>query len=273
MRFSLIVATLGRKQEISNFLSSLLRLDYDLSELEVILVDQNQYGFLTDIISCFNGLNIVHLNSARKGLSYNRNLGIKLAKGEIICFPDDDCEFYSDTLKQVDNAFEANIDFCLGRIFDRSLNSNVIKAWPNYSKKITPFASYFLSSSITLFVSNSCLIFFDEKMGVGAQYGSCEDADYIYRLASSGARGWYLPIVEVWHPMPNTIEVSLDKVFSYASGFGYFVSSNFDKVKIIFLFLLIGKKSFQFVANLFFVKFRRGYFKAYISGLRHGLRS
>src|SRR5690606_26474846 len=183
--------------------------------------DQNEEGFLDSILELHNDLNILHIKSHRKGLSLNRNIGLRYAKGNIVCFPDDDCMFYEDTFAQVSHVFDSTkSDFCIGRIYDREQRKDIIKKWPVSSFNVGKFSSYFINSSITMFFRRDVVLDFDENLGVGALYGSCEDADFLYRIINSGAVGIYIPAIEVWHPDVNMQDIPLDKVRNYASGFG-----------------------------------------------------
>lgn len=272
MKFSLIVATLGRKNELEEMLYSLNECDFNLNEIEIILVDQNPPGYLDSTLKTISLKNIKHLVSSQKGLSLNRNIGIEHATGEIICFPDDDCKFYPDTFSTVDNYLKnPGLNFCIGKIFDRSTNKNIIKKWPNNKFRINKFNSYFVNSSITLFVKKYSAIEFDDLMGVGASFGSCEDADYIYRLLEKKNLGYYFPDIHMWHPSPVPQKISLDKVYRYASGFGFFIRKDCDFVKVILFFLLILKKTLQAILNYKIQLYPKDYFKKYFSGLIFGL--
>jgi glycosyltransferase involved in cell wall biosynthesis len=273
MKFSLIIATLGRKNELRDMLISLKLQNYDLSEIEIIIVDQNQQGFLDEIINEFKNLNIKYIHSTTKGLSLNRNIGLSKATGNIICFPDDDCKFYDNTLIEVENILsDTNIDFCLGRIYDRKEHKDIIKKWSKKEFKINKFNSYFINNSITLFIKKESILFFDENLGIGAKYGSCEDADLIYRILENRAKGVYAPKIELWHPEPNYQVISLEKVKSYTSGFGYFIRKKTDFIKITLLMLLIVKKFLQLFVDIFQKRMQKKYFSYYFYGLINGLK-
>jgi glycosyltransferase involved in cell wall biosynthesis len=270
--YSLIIATLGRKKELLEFLDSIKSNIYDMNKLQIIIIDQNEKGFLDNELRIFKDLNIKHIHSDIKGLSYNRNIGINYATGDIICFPDDDCKFYKNTLLEVSNVLlDPNIDFCMGRIYDRKIKKDIIKKWPKGNFNINKFNSYFINSSITMFIKKRSILNFDENMGVGAKFGSCEDADLIYRILENNAKGIYISQIEIWHPEPNFQEISLNKVKNYASGFGYFVKKNTDGIKVLLLLLLIGKKILQLILNFADKRFKKGYFKSFFNGLFAGL--
>lgn len=271
MDFSLIVATKGRSAEIGHLLDSVYNSLSGSYTYEVILVDQNPVGYLDSVVNEFTHMPLAHVISEIPGLSLNRNIGLKMAKGNIVCFPDDDCMFYEDTFTNVSRVLEnSELSFCVGRIYDRDIGKNVIKNWPKSSFKVGKFSSYFINSSITMFLRREIVLDFDENLGVGALYGSCEDADFLYRIIQSGAAGIYTPAIEVWHPDVAMQDIPLDKVRKYASGFGYFISKNLDFTKIILVALLLAKKILQLVISLLSGQSNSGYFKSFFGGLLNG---
>ena len=91
MKISFIVATLGER-DISPLLSSLENQIF--KDFEVIIIDQSKDQKMHDFISLYkNTININYIHSSILGISLNRNLGIQQARGEILAFPDDDCEY------------------------------------------------------------------------------------------------------------------------------------------------------------------------------------
>jgi glycosyltransferase involved in cell wall biosynthesis len=125
-RFSLIVATINRYDELSFLLASLL--DQTACDFELIVVDQNPDDRLGPLLQQWlqdarqrssntnNAPHLVHLH-ALPGLSKARNLGLEHATGDIIAFPDDDCWYEPTTVAFVDQWFVQNPDYgilCLG---------------------------------------------------------------------------------------------------------------------------------------------------------------
>ncbi|MBK9521676.1 MAG: glycosyltransferase [Rhodocyclaceae bacterium] len=220
--YSLIVATFGREYEVRDLLRSLAAQNLDSSNFEVIIVDQNDNESLSSIITEFRGSikNLIHVKSDTKGLSLNRNIGIKMARGEILGFPDDDCRYYPDTLLRVSECFNTNptINLVAGAIVDRDCGADIIRAWPHSMKPINKFNFFGLYSSITIFTR--ARIEFDEMLGVGAKYGSYEDADFVARVIKATGPGIYTYGVQVWHPQLNVHTMSIDKISKYGHGFG-----------------------------------------------------
>lgn len=271
MKIYLLMPTIGRVDEIQDFILSINNKDVPT---QLLIADQNELGFLDPcVLKKNNNLEIVYYHSQQKGLSFNRNLLInKLDDDEgIIAFPDDDCLYYEDTLELTKSFFQnnADVDIVIGSIYDRENHLYLFKKWPVKRKKVNFFNVYFLSSSITIFVRKPNSQLFDEHLGAGALYGSCEDPDYLYCALKKGKKIVYEPSIQVWHPAPVYQKMSLEKVSSYAKGFGYFVRKDVDLFKIILLILLITKKLLQFVFQS--NKFQRGYFMAFYTGLFNGL--
>lgn len=221
--FSLILATCGRLEEVDRFLRSVAAQDFDLSSVEVLIADQNRKGEvdLGPVVDRYRGiLDIRRIVSPVRGLSHNRNAALRLAVGRLVAFPDDDCVYYSDTLRQAAEAFAAcpGAGIVLGRIVDRGSGKKIIRNWSDRPFAVT-LRNFFLNySAVTIFCRRND-IQFDETLGIGAYFGSYEDADYIVQALKRNGQVRYRPEVEVWHPEPQG-RFPDDKVYSYGLGFG-----------------------------------------------------
>jgi len=256
IKFSLIMATYGRDVEIVNFFESICKQKLDSSEIEIIVVDQNNKINLDDICQKFSkNLNIVHIKSDKKGLSHNRNIGLKSAKGKFIAFPDDDCRYYTNTLVEVEKHFNKynDIDMLLGKIYDRNMNKNIIRNWKNHEYQVNIYNFFMSYSSITIF-SRKNSILFDDKLGVGTFFGSYEDADYILQSINNNQNIKYIPDIEVWHPDLSANIMSDNKIYSYGLGFGAFVRKNLSFPMIYILIQVIGFHFIHFLYGVFSFK-------------------
>lgn len=263
--------TLGRSKEVYEYIESLEKSFKFNDKVKLYIIDQN-IDLLNELYHYQFGNFLGYVSKSKnKGLSVNRNIGIQRVDSGVCAFPDDDCLYYEDTINQVTTFFAENIDVdvVIGRIFDQSTQKNIIRNWPDVEVIVNKFNFYQLSSSITIFLRDKPDLFFDERLGAGAAFGSCEDPDFLYRLLQQGKKIVYTPSIEVWHPTPDESAISLDKVNSYASGFGAFIRKDFDSIKLYLLFGCIAKKSFQFI--FFNNNFKKGYFSAFFSGLFKGI--
>ena len=112
------------------------------------------------------------------------------------------------------------MDIFLGRIFDRELNRNVMRPWPDEKKSIDINNVYLFASSIVMFVKKVDGMHFDAQLGVGARFGGYEDVEFVLRSIKAGRTVAYRPAVQVMHPELNRHVMSRSKVFSYGLGFG-----------------------------------------------------
>ncbi len=237
-KVSLICATLNRTSELSKLLDSLQKQTF--RDFELILVDQNPPGTLDPLLKGFGDLPVVHLRSA-KGLSLSRNAGIRVARGEILGFPDDDSWYYPDTIQKVVSCFDqGEFDFVLGRIFDREVGRPVLKRFPSERRLVNRWNFYRLTTSITLFCKKGDLSF-DESLGAGARFGSCEDVDFVYELVRCGALGAYEPAIELMHPDQVLHEFSPAKIRAYGEGFGAFCRKRLDFPKAVLFSLSLAQ--------------------------------
>ena len=254
--FSLVLATYGREKEIKSFIEALLKSDYDLKLVELIVVDQNDIINLDNIIDEYkNEINLKHIKSKIKGLSKNRNIGLKNAVGEIVAFPDDDCEYLKETLKVANEKFNENkCDLVLGRIVQRD-DSDSLRIWDKGKSKVNGINFYKKCSSITVFINRkTAKIEMNEQLGVGEYFGACEDADIIYRNCKAGLNIEYTPDLKIYHPHYNSDNnMNNTKIYSYGLGFGAMVSANMDMNMVI---LFVKAQGYHFLKMLIcFCKF------------------
>lgn len=229
--FTLIMATYGRESEVDAFLQSIVKCNYNKEYIEIIIVDQNDTINLCDIVDKYNeNLKIKHIKSKQRGLALNRNIGISYANGEILAFPDDDCEYLPNTLNEVSNVFSTTkCDLVLGRIIERNGNDS-LRRWDKKESRVNERNFYKKCSSITMFLNREkCDYLFNSRLGAGQFFGACEDADLIYRNCKKGMIVKYTPEIKIYHPhYDSDNNMSISKIESYGLGFGAMVRANFD---------------------------------------------
>ncbi|MEN9946467.1 MAG: hypothetical protein RLZZ293_853 [Pseudomonadota bacterium] len=233
VKISLICATYQRTDELANFLASLVAQTY--TNFEIIIVDQNPSGVLDFIISSYTSLlNLRWIRSAQLGSSVNRNLGLSLAQGEIIGFPDDDCYYYPDTLVNVIELFlnHPSVDLLYGRIYDRINHQQIMRNWPQCQLKLTNLYQLLLySSAIVIFYRPNSMIpaiKFDERFGINQSFGALEDVDFCYQNFKLNAQLIYTPQLVVNHPPVSSILLNHHKAYNYGLGWGGFFAKHWS---------------------------------------------
>lgn len=220
-KFSLIMATLGRKKEVENFMNSLKKQTYN--NFELIIVDQNENNYIAHLYneySKYYTIKYVHID--KKGLSLARNVGLKYASGDIIAFPDDDCEYDKDILDEVNTFFTNNLNYNIltCNLLDKDLNKQSNGKWPHKDKDLNTINIFKTGISCTIFIKKVNMedINFDEKLGVGAYLGSGEETDMLLQLIHNKYKGRYVHNLHVYHD--DQKELDNIKIYNYSLGFG-----------------------------------------------------
>lgn len=222
VKYSLVVATCGRKKELELLLQSLVHQTIHKRKFEVIIVDQNRDRLIDDLIARYKEqLQLIHIKSTRKGLSYNRNLGIRQSSGTYISVPDDDCTYYPDSLEKADAALETfgEPDMLIGRVYNRNQQKFVFKKTPANTLEVNTSNFHSIVSSISLFFKKGTIIF-DEDFGIGEKYPSNEDGELILHFLTTGKKVFYTPSVEFNHPPYSAANMPVEKLYAYGIGFG-----------------------------------------------------
>ena len=199
--FDLIVATVGRSDELARLLESLATQGY--GPLRAIVVDQNSDARLDPVLSARGGLDVLHLRS-EPGLSRARNVALEHVTADVIAFPDDDCVYPSGLLARVADRFssDAGLDGLTGRAEDASGQSSA--SWKADVATLTDDNLWNRGISFTIFLRGSAVDRvgrFDERLGLGSPdtWSSGEETDYLIRAVRSGARIEYDPSLVVRH--------------------------------------------------------------------------
>ena len=226
-QFSLVLATVGRTQEVERFLSSLDR--QEGASFELIVVDQNTDGRLAPLLEARRSrYPILHVREDRCGASHARNVGLRQISGDLIAFPDDDCWYPDGVLEKVRLLMAQNPRWdgltCMSRDakgavsngrFARDEGSvNFLDAWAQ-AIEYTMFFRRALVDSVGLF---------DDELGVGGStpFGSGEGTDYLLRALNHGFKISYQPELFVHHPNPYATYDgrTIRKGRSYGAGMG-----------------------------------------------------
>ena len=217
MKFFLVMATLDRYNEIVLFLNSLSIQSY--KNFELIICDQNNNDKIEKLCLAYP-MNIRVIKNNIKGLSVNRNIGLKYASGDVIAFPDDDCEYETDTLEKIAGFFEKNphYSFYTCNTKEKEINNAALET---RKKDCDIGICNFLSVGIsfTIFVRSEAIagFLFDEQLGLGTVFGSAEESDLLLYLIKNKRKGKYHAAHYIYHPGKTETP---QRVYSYSLGFG-----------------------------------------------------
>jgi glycosyltransferase involved in cell wall biosynthesis len=220
---SLVVATVNRVADLDRLLCSLEHQSY--RDFEVIVVDQNPDDRLVPVLSLHSSLGIQHLRSER-GISRARNVGLSIAKGDIIAIPDDDCWYPQHLLASVRGWFQSHPRVgLLSTALRTAENQPSVPNLPATPLQCTRSGVWRCAISPALFMRRSVSLAvggFNEELGVGAAsaYQAGEEIDYVLRALDRGFQIWYDPSLTVHHPPFGSIEHLARTTYPYALGTG-----------------------------------------------------
>ncbi|EEY35630.1 glycosyltransferase family 2 protein [Pseudoleptotrichia goodfellowii] len=259
MKVSLIMPTINVTEELDLFLKSLSEQTY--KDFELIAIDQNTGNEAFEIIRKYeDDFEIKYMKSNQSGLSLNRNKGLIMMDGDIVGFPDDDCEYEKDTLEKVVAFFKENKD-------KRIYSCRTLERGKDYGTGIMLENNDELKvdnidmtvKSITFFVNYSLedITLFDENLGVGAYFGSGEETDYVLTLLHKGFKGNYFADDIIYHPAKKGNYDDLERAYKYALGYGALVKKEVKCRKNFFYIFKYWKKLFRNIGGMIVTKNRK----------------
>lgn len=180
-------------------------------------------------------LTIVFINELKMGLSKARNIALEYLSNntisaEYIMFPDDDSSFDENFFLHFPTVLNTNKSYITPIYNEGRKDLYFGKQTPN-NKIITPSDHQLIGSpnQIILYDKLKKQIFFNEKLGVGALYGSSEDMDLFIKIFKQGEQFVFTNDIYSYHPKKvaaykNTEFKKIIKRFeSYSSGFAYVI--------------------------------------------------
>jgi glycosyltransferase involved in cell wall biosynthesis len=225
-KFSLIIATCGRTDELHRLFASIT--SYGLTDCECIVVDQNPDERLISVLDQWRDrLQLKHVVSS-PGLSHARNVGLLNARGEILAFPDDDCWYSPRLLSKVERFFEENADYAMLSVGVRDESGTLSgNRWVRGACNLGTANLFRTSVGFGLFVRRDRVpefLRFDESLGVGSgtEFASGEDTDYVFRLLEKGLKGRFNREFTVYHARHDMLsgKTTEARAFSYGCGMG-----------------------------------------------------
>ena len=229
--------------------------------IKVIIIHQsNSIDLFPDFL---RNKNIIYKNIKKQNLSIAKNIGLKFTKSNTIFFLDDDVSINNNYFNYCTNFHKRKkCDLMFSKIIQKKTLKPLSKNMGNNNKKINFFnLSSCLSSSMCIFLKNQKKLFFDEKFGLGAKYGSGEETDFIFKYLKKDKVVYYSGKASIYHPEEfsdqNNFSKIYNKFYSYGIGQGalYKKNINISKIIIIYLFLISLFKSFiAILVYLFFLK-------------------
>ncbi|MES2998864.1 MAG: glycosyltransferase family 2 protein [Pseudomonadota bacterium] len=217
--FSIVLTTYNRSQLLPRAIRSVLQQSF--THFELIIVDDCSTDNTQQILSEFSDPRLVtRQHSKNQGVSTARNTGIQNAKGEYLCFLDDDDELFPTFLEEIHNFLEKRQQPFIGLIWTGIVKIVAPTTLANEkkrtktqlftidTKKNYSFLIHVLFSGITIH-----RIAF-ERVGVfNPQLRLREDADIIFRMLAKGLDCASIPkaLIKIHHHEYTSLSRSIHR--------------------------------------------------------------
>lgn len=245
MKVSIICATLGPLNEVELLIASIIqalrRVDSTVSA-EFILIDQSD-DFSGHCFPISNQLDLIHIRSPIRGLSLNRNIGLARVSGDWVMLIDSDClvaEDYFENFLSLRQTY-SDVTHFVGQIIGSNSALRLFRNWPSRAQRLSNWMMWYYATSVnSIFQAGSDKPFFDERFGLGARYGSCEDIDFFLNLERTRL---YSPSLTISHPDFHQKEVPREKLNAYSFGFGALCAKHALPLGLAMLLMSLVKKA------------------------------
>lgn len=236
---SVIIPVKNEEANIKDCLLSLKRIDWPKEKLEVILVDGGSTDRTVELGKKFGAR--VAFN--KKGtVAPGRNVGYKMAKGEIIAFTDADCRVDKDWLKNAFNYFknkkvagvggpnitpgeETNFGKAVGWIF----NQGLFAAGSLHARVIDKVCETKSLPGCNSIYKRGVL---EKVMPQDENLLTCDETEMNYRIRDLGYKLLYTPDVFVYHFRRPTLTKLYWQMYRYAIGRLQFGKKRLDGINI-----------------------------------------
>ena len=256
---SLIICSRGRPGMLVQTVKSILDCDEVPSELIVIDQSSDENRELATMRSGRCELRYRHMN--RVGVSFGRNVGVRMARHEILVFTDDDVFVARSWLGSIVRALvaEGKGSVVTGRVLAGAPEQPGAFMWDTNDR---PHRQVFEGRIDTdpLYPTNMALYrasieavgLYDERLGPGTPFPAAEDNDLAFRLLEGGYRIVYVPDPVVTHRAWRPPEEYLRLRWRYSYGQGAYLGKHVslrDRHMLVRLARAIGRHSRWCVQN------------------------
>lgn len=224
IRFSVIVPTYNRPDQIAGCLAALRRLERPGGALEVVVVNDGGVAPPSSLVSGAHddGVSLRVIDQDNAGPGPARNAGAAVARGELLAFTDDDCRPDTGWLVAFDAALRMEPKALAG---GRTVNALTSNPYAEASQRLVDFvATYFHGgASGRFFTSNNLALSRDEFLAIGGfatrlTRFAAEDREFCDRWSAEGRPSVSVPNAVVEHHHDLSAARFLRQHFGYGRG-------------------------------------------------------
>ena len=218
---SIVIPVYNRPLEIQECLASLLALDYPADKVEVIVVDDASRDHTAAVVRRFNVRLMIQPHN--RGQSAARNLGVGVARGEIIAFLDSDCIARPEWLRELVPYFQDSRVALVGGRVDVYYRQKQLDRYEEVCSALNMGVEPVMGrGENSVFYVPTCNMLvrkeayqqvggLDESLRVG------EDVDLCWRLMAVKHHLFYIPRGQVLHKHRNCFLPAFLRRFDYGT--------------------------------------------------------
>jgi mycofactocin system glycosyltransferase len=222
---SVVIPVKDRAGELERCLASIAKVDYPARLVQVIVVDDGSADASAAVATAHGAL-VVPSGGTGRGPAAARNVGARLASGEILAFIDSDCTASTDWLVELLPAFSEPKIVAVGGLVDGMCLDSAIDRYESVMSSLSLGGremtggggdDTFYLPSCNLLVRRLPFLQaggFNDAMHVG------EDVDLTWRLRDSGWTIAYLPVGRVFHEHRSSLRSFMSRRFDYGTSEG-----------------------------------------------------
>jgi len=222
VKYSIIVATYNRLEELQELLASAESLTFPKTSYEIVIVDDGSDDgtekFITDYIS---DISLLYLKQANQGPGEARNHGMRKAHGRYFMFVDSDCTFPPEYLDEVDKAVRQHGYEAFGG------PDTYHPDFSDFLKAINYTMTSFLGSGGTRGSSTSVTKYYPRSFNMGIhrkifddiggmnrlRHG--QDMDLSMRIYAAGYKVGLIPDAYVYHKRRTSLKRFYKQIFNW----------------------------------------------------------
>jgi GT2 family glycosyltransferase len=221
---SIVVPTYRRPDRLAACLRALAQLEYPRDRFEVVVVDDGSDAPPDQEVDAVrSAIEVTLLRAEHGGPAMARNAGAARAKGEFLCFTDDDCAPAPGWLSAFAASFRSSPEAMLGGQTVNALTDNVYSATSQLL--VDYLCGYYNAdpSDARFFTSNNVAMSADRFREIGGfdtsfPLPAAEDREICDRWRRHGRPLRYTPDAVVYHSHPLTLRSFWRQHFNYGRG-------------------------------------------------------
>ncbi len=224
-RYSVIVPSYNRQDEIRELLQSFTVLDFDPDRLELIIADDGSQDETEQVADSFRGrlpFPLFFHRQENRGPGAARNMGMEKAGGDFFIFIDSDCSVPPNWLRNIDRRLQRqDADAFGGR-------DSFLPGFPDLLKAINySMTSFITTGGLRGRKGKKLAKFYPRSFNMGLSrdlykkiggFGALrhgQDIEYSHRIIKSGARVIYINDAVVYHKRRTSIIKFYRQVFNW----------------------------------------------------------